>query len=305
MGRTRPPLPGPSTSRKQRRISVVVISRNEGASLRSTVENLEDTLPPSGDVLVIDDGSTDGSAAFLARRRGRVRLIRQRGIGVTKARNLGARSCRGDVIVFADAHITLAPFWWRPLLELLEDPRVGAAAPAISRLDIPHKAGYGLTFRGPGLDVRWLRRKYRAPVAAPILPGCCVAMRRDVFEATGGWDEGLLQRGNVDNECGVRLWLLGYELMVTSETVVGHLFRRRSPYPVGWPQFLQNRLRLAFVHFKPPRLSKVVGALRKAPLFGQAFLMLSEGGVAARRREMFAKRVRNDDWFFDRFGLKW
>src|SRR4026207_444258 len=141
MGLTRPPLPGPSTSRKQRRISVVVISRNEGASLQSTVENLEDTLPPNGDVLVIDDGSTHGSAPLLARRRRRgVRRVRRRRSGVTKARTLGARSCRGDVIVFADAHITLAPFWWRPLLELLEDPRVGAAAPPLPPLAIPHTA---------------------------------------------------------------------------------------------------------------------------------------------------------------------
>jgi GT2 family glycosyltransferase len=172
-------------------------------------------------------------------------------------------------------------------------------------MEIPHKPGYGLTFRGPRLEVRWLRRKHKGPVAAPILPGCCVAMRRNVFEATGGWDEGLLHRGNVDNECGVRLWLLGYELMVTPETVVGHLFRRRSPYPVGWPQFLQNRLRLAFVHLKPQRLTKVVGALRNAPLFAQALLMLSESNVAARRRQMLAERVRTDDWLFERFGWKW
>src|SRR2546425_6628081 len=100
------------------RISVVVISRNEGEELRRTVENLEDTLPDGGEVVVVDDGSTDGSARRLARRRGRVRLHRLDGFGVARARNHGARQSGGGVIVFADAHIRLDPFWWRPLAEL-------------------------------------------------------------------------------------------------------------------------------------------------------------------------------------------
>jgi len=54
--------------RSGKRISVVVISRNEGRHLKQTFENLEDTLPDDAEILVVDDGSTDGSADFLARR---------------------------------------------------------------------------------------------------------------------------------------------------------------------------------------------------------------------------------------------
>ncbi len=287
------------------RISVVVISRNEGEGLRRTVENLEDTLPDGGEVVVVDDGSTDGSARRLARRRGRVRLHRLDGFGVARARNHGARQSGGGVIVFADAHIRLDPFWWRPLAELLRDPRTGAAAPAITGLRDTSLMGYGLTFSGPTLDVKWFRRKPKAPVPAPILPGCCFAMRRDVFEATGGWDEGQLQRGNIDNEGCVRFWLAGYDLMITPETVVRHLFRKRSPYPVAWPQYLYNRLRLAFVNLNSERIGKVVGSLRNHPGFGQAMALLVDGDITARRREIISRQVRNDDWYFERFGLNW
>ena len=38
-----------------------------------------------------------------------------------------------------------------------------------------------LTFKGPAMEVRWLRRKPKGPVAVPILPGACLGMRRDVF----------------------------------------------------------------------------------------------------------------------------
>jgi glycosyltransferase involved in cell wall biosynthesis len=287
------------------RLSAVVISRDEGASLRRTVENLDDTLPGGDEIVVVDDGSTDRSVDSLPLRRGRVKLIRGKDLGVARARNLGARNSRGDTIVFCDAHISLKPFWWRPLAELIRQPHVGAAAPTIVNTGEPRTVGHGLRFDGPRLDVRWFRRAPKVPTAVPLLPGCCVAMRRDVLDATGGWDEGTLQRGCVDNEGWLRLWLLGYELLVTADTEVGHLFRRRSPYPVGWPQYLHNRLRLAFIHLKPDRVAKVVGALRNSPRYGDALLLLSSSNAATRRRELLSRRVRDDDWFFDRFGMKW
>jgi glycosyltransferase involved in cell wall biosynthesis len=283
-----------------------VISRNEGKYLRRTVENLLDTLPGDAEIVVVDDGSTDGSAEFLKSDQRRVRLLRSNGIGVAKSRVMGAAKTRGDVVVFADAHLGLDRNWWQPLLEPLENPKVGAVAPAITKLPATSMRGYGLTFRGPAMEVRWRKRRPRGPAAAPILPGCCLAMRRDVLQATGGgWDAELLQRGNIDNEFSVRLWLLGYELLIVPETVVRHRFRPVSPFPVGWPQYLHNRLRLAFVHFKPRRLGNVVAALRNHPSFGEALSLLVDGDITARRHEISAARTRDDDWFCDRFGLNW
>jgi GT2 family glycosyltransferase len=225
---------------------------------------------------------------------------------VARSRVFGASKTRGDFIVFADAHIGLDRGWWQPLLEPLHDPKVGATAPVITNLPASSMRGYGLAFRNPAMEVRWRRRHSSRPVEAPILPGCCVAVRRDLMEATGGaWDPGLLHRGNVDNEFSVRLWLLGYKLLVVPEVLCRHRFRERSPFPVGWPQYLHNRLRLAFVHFNPQRLGLVVAALRNYPSFGEALNLLLDGDASARRRELAARRVRDDDWFSERFGMNW
>jgi glycosyltransferase involved in cell wall biosynthesis len=286
------------------KISVVVISRNEGQELKRTVENFDDTLPSGAEIIVIDDGSTDGSADHVSTRRGRIKLHRVRNYGVARARNFGAREARGDVIVYADAHLRLKPFWWRPMLEVLEQPKVGGVAPAIVGYR-KQLVGYGLTFTGCQLEVRWLRRKPPGPATAPIIPGCCFATRRDVIQATGGWDERQLQRGNIDNEGCVRFWMLGYELVIAPDTVVAHKFRKRSPYRVGWPEFLFNRLRLAFVHFNPQRLGKVVGSLRNYPGFGEALSLLASSDIAQRRRELQARRVHDDDWYCNRFNINW
>jgi glycosyltransferase involved in cell wall biosynthesis len=285
------------------RISVVVISRNEGAFLRRTIDNLEDTLPGDAEIIVVDDGSTDGSARGLGRR---VKLHRTNGLGVAKARNFGGKQACGEVLIFADAHLGLDPGWWQPMVEQLEDPRVGAVAPGIAKWTKSDLNGYGIRFKGPQMEVKWLRRRPKQPEPVPILPGCCLAMRRDAFDrAGGGWDDGLLQRGNVDNEVSIRLWLLGYELRVVPEVLVRHRFRKSSPFPVGWPQYLHNRLRLAFVHFNPTRLATVISSLRKYPGFGEAMTLLMDGDIAARRREIFSARVRDDDWYFQRFRLHW
>jgi GT2 family glycosyltransferase len=275
------------------------VTRNEGAELRRTLECLRASLPPRSEVIVVDDGSTDGST------RGLRRVIRAPGIGVARARNLGVSGSSNDYLFFADAHIRLERGWWKPLVDVLADPKVAAVAPAVTHLPPTRRRGFGLTLTGPDLDARWLPRQGSAPFAAPILPGCSLMMRRATFDAAGGWDGGLLDRGGVDNEMSVRLWLLGYDLMVAPQVVVSHLFRKSSPYPVGWPQYLHNRLRLAFAHLNSARLARVVKALHREPAFGQAMELLVAGDISARRREMLARRQRTDDWYFERFGLKW
>lgn len=289
-----------------KRISVVVISRNEGSLLKDTVENLQDTLPDGSEILVVDDSSTDGSTEFLRGRRGPLRMVRSPGIGVAQSRNFGGRRAKGEILIFADAHLRLPTGWTKPLSEALDDPAVGAVAPVIAGYNPRHLPGYGITFRNSAMEVRWLRRKPSVPTAVPILPGCTLAMSRVAFECScGGWDDGLLARGNVDNEVSVRLWLLGFELLLVPEVVVKHYFRKKAPIRVEWPEYLHNRLRLAFAHFSDDRLRVTLSSLRKYPGFPQALRLITQGDIAQRRGELLNVRKRSDDWFFERFRLNW
>ena len=143
-------------------ISVVVISRNEGSYLRSTIEGLEATLPANSEIVIVDDGSVDRSTDFLTNYRS-VRLIVNKDLGVAKARNLGARQTTSEMIVFADAHISVPPCWWEPLWDALARANIGAAAPAISMLGDDTLKGYGLSLTGPDLDADWLPKTDREP----------------------------------------------------------------------------------------------------------------------------------------------
>jgi GT2 family glycosyltransferase len=286
-------------------ISAVVITRNEGENLRHTVQQLQATLPQDCEVIVVDDGSTDGSTEFLAAPGAPARLLRGNAWGVARARNQGARAARGDILVFSDAHLQVPPGWWIPMVELLANPAVGAVAPAVSDVEEPYCKGFGLRLKAPEITVEWLEQQGEAPYPVPLLPGCFWGMRREVFEAVGGFDEGMICWATEDTELSLRLWLLGYELWLVPAVEVVHLFRVERPFTVEWSWVLHNRLRLADVHFSDPRRALVREALQTLEGFPEALSLLAQSDAEARRRELAARRRRDDEWFFRTFGPDW
>ena len=215
-------------------MSVVVIARNERAYLRQTLENLRDTLPSNTELLVVDDGSTDGSTRFLNSRHAPAKLLQSAGLGVAGARNFGAKNTKGKVLIFCDAHIWLYENWWQPLLKRIADPSVGGAAPAIIDVEYRERRGFGLYLKDDDLNAAWVENTNGRPARVPILPGCCVAIRRDVFEKVGGFDDGMICSGGVDNEFCLRLWLLGYEQWIEPSVEVLHQFREHAqPCPIA------------------------------------------------------------------------
>lgn len=281
----------------------MVPALNEGENLRRTVEGLRATLPAGAEIVVVDDGSTDGSTDFLSGANGRVRVLHTARVGCARARNRGAAAATGDVLVFADAHVEAPPGWWEPLVGAIAPPRIGAAGPAISVMGQPESKGFGLRVTGPALGVEWLAQRGFSPYSVPILCGAFLAVRRDVFEATGGFDEGLIRWGGNDLELSLRLWLLGYELRLVPGVEVAHLFRQKHPYTVDWTGVLHNLLRIAFLHFRSGRIQRVVEALQGRRGFASALALAVDSDAWTRRSQLAASRARDDNWFFDSFGI--
>jgi GT2 family glycosyltransferase len=285
------------------RISVVTITRNEGPELEATLRNLRETAPP-GQVqwIVVDDASTDDSTGFLDSLPD-VAVLRSPGLGVARARNFGAEHASGDIILFADAHVRAPQDWHLPIIDALRDKRVGAVAPGIYSLARPECRGFGLSLAGPDLRSPWLHKTGSSPYPVPVLPGCFLAMRRETYRQTGGYDSGMRQLGGNDAELSCRLWLSGYELKVVPDLEIGHLFRSTAPYPAQWMALLHNRLRMALVHFHAERVERVVHALCAYKSFPAAVAMTLDTDVYERRAQMARTRRFDDDWFFERFTL--
>jgi GT2 family glycosyltransferase len=283
---------------------VILPATNESVMLRRTVEQFAATLPADSEVIVIDNGSTDGCADFLAAEpRPNVQLIRSlQPLGVAAARNRGLAQARGEIVVFADAHIDVPERWWEPIACTLNQPQVGVVAPGIGVMGEPHlPASCGQRIAEPNLRVEWLPWKAAEPYPVPTLGGGFMAMRRETLQRAGAFDDGMPQWGSEDLELCVRYWLLGYEVWVVPEVTVLHYFRKQRPYGVQWHLLTHNLLRVALLHFNQSRTARVASALRNHVRFGPALAHAVESDVWQRRAELASRRVRDDDWLFERF----
>jgi len=284
-------------------LSVVIPVLNEGDNLRRTITGLDRSLPTASEIIVVNDGSTDGCCDFL-RGSQAVRLLDPEAgarLGAAGARNKGAAAARGEVVLFLDAHVDVAPGWAEPLVAAARDPKVGAAAPGISVMGRDDCCGYGLRFCDVSLGVEWLPPPQAEP-DAPLLPGACWAMRRSLFEEEGGFDAGLVRWGSEDAELSVRLWTAGYALRLVPEVTVAHLFRESHPYAIDWTCVLHNMLRMAVVHFSDERLARVVERFKHYRDFTAAWVMLLETDTLSRRSDVRLRRTRDDQAYFAQFG---
>lgn len=279
------------------------MSHNEGDNLRRTVHGLLATLPRDAELVVVDDVSSDASAEILADSYPTVRVVRPATrLGVAAARNYGARRSSGRIVVFSDAHVDVPTGWFDAFADVLEDPAVGAAAPAATGMD-RGACGYGRTWVDAALTERWLPRRSDSPYPVPLLSGLFLAFRRDVFETTGGFDDGCIEWGSEDAEISVRLWTLGYRCMLVPSVRVAHLFRTAFPYSLSAEAPTHNRLRMASVHLSRERVARVVDELRSRPSFPAAVARFVESDAVRRRADVQARRRYDDSWFCEHFGI--
>jgi GT2 family glycosyltransferase len=261
-------------------------------------------LPVAAEIVVLDDGSTDGSAEFLSGQNdNRVRLMRRPGLGVARARNAAALAASGKHLIFLDAHMDLPAGWWRPLLTLLSRQSAGAVQPCITDVTARNAKGYGERFRGADLTLEWLPKRRLSPYPVPILCGCCFAVRRAVFLTLGGLDGGMVGWGSEDCEFSLRLWRLGYEIWIDPNTEVGHRFRTSAPYIIDWGVVLHNRLRTACAHFSLTRLERIVSSLQDLPQFAVAHAAVMRSDIWRLRQWHQRYSIRDDDWFLNQSGL--
>ncbi|HEY7222564.1 MAG TPA: bifunctional polysaccharide deacetylase/glycosyltransferase family 2 protein [Micromonosporaceae bacterium] len=167
-------------------VSIVVPAYNEAANIAATVRSLVGSDYPDLEVIVVDDGSTDGTAEIVrSLRLRRVRVVRQANAGKPAALNTGIARAAGEIIVLVDGDTVFA----RDAVGRLVQPFADAAVGAVS--------GNTKVANRKGLLGRWQhleyvvgfnldRRLYDLGECMPTVPGAIGAFRREVLDAVGG-----------------------------------------------------------------------------------------------------------------------
>jgi glycosyltransferase involved in cell wall biosynthesis len=232
-------------------ISVVIASYNRRALLERTLRALEEGRVPAGgvEVLVADNGSTDGTAELLAaeRARGRLdlRIVTVAEPGKSVALNAAMPQARGSILAFTDDDVVPEPGWLEAIGRAFEDPAVDFVAGRILPLwEAPPPAWlspalYGVIAVADGGPER---RAIDSTGSAVMPIGTNFAVRRRVIERLGGWrtDLGKLRgtlRTGEDHEFFVRMLRGGYRGVYEPEARVAHLVpagRLRRDYFRAW-----------------------------------------------------------------------
>jgi GT2 family glycosyltransferase len=168
------------------RLSVVIPCRNGEASLGTQLERLaaQESSEP-WEVIVADNGSTDGTAALVAelqRRMPNLRLVDASArVGVNHARNAGARAARGSLLAFCDDDDEAQPGWVAAMTDALLRHEFVAGRLDMDLLNEPWMVAIRGRPQTEGVET--------VDGRPPYAVGCNLGIRRDVHERIGGFDE--------------------------------------------------------------------------------------------------------------------
>jgi GT2 family glycosyltransferase len=294
------------------RVSAVIVNWNTSDLLEDCLRSLRDHGPAGMEVVVVDNGSTDGSVAMLEQRWPAVHVIvNEENRGYQAANNQGMRAAHGDVLLLVNADATLTPGCLDALLaRLAADPRAAAVGPRLVYGDgsfqrwtagqLPSlRAAASYFFFGDRLFPRsglWLGRDLDTAFEPGWVSSACMVVRRAALEQIGLMDERFFAyMDDVDLCARARAagWTVWYEPAATSVHLMGQGTKRQtgaaSPLAlqsyVRWFGMQRGRLSLALF-----RALAFTGFGLRAVLYGAASLGRPHRREAARAHWLNARR---------------
>ncbi len=210
-------------------ISVIIPTYNRLSMLRQTIESLMQQTYPADhyELIVVDDGSTDGTFAYLEEltEGQRLRAIHQTNSGPAAARNTGVQAAKYEWLAFTDDDCCVNPDWLTSLARFLT-PQCAVGGPII-----------------PAGSSHWLHRFFLASGcthpqqpdgAVKTLFSCNMALHRRDLSAVGGFDATFVHAGGEDLDLSYRLLAQGITLTCVSGAFLYH------EYPTHWLAFTRH-----------------------------------------------------------------
>ncbi len=246
-------------------ISVIVCSYNGQHTIRDCLEGLRNLEYPNFEVIVVNDGSTDATAAIAGE--SGFRVISTENRGLSNARNVGMEAATGEIVAYLDDDARPDPHWLSYLAgTFLSTEHAGVGGPNIAPSgDGPIAA---CVTNAPGGPVHVLLSDQEAE----HIPGCNMALRKNCLKAIGGFDPQFRIAGDDVDVCW-RLQQRGWTLGFSPAAMVWH--HRRNSVRAYWRQQKNYAKAEALLEKKWPEKYNAVGHLSwTGRLYGPGFVQM-------------------------------
>jgi GT2 family glycosyltransferase len=213
-------------------VSFVIPLYNCLSLTQAMLASLQASVPDGLDheIILVDDGSTDGTRAWLAAPGPRCRvLLNERNLGYAGANNRGVAAATGDLVVLLNNDLVLPPRWLEPMLAVHQ--RLGARAGLTGNVQLDARTGH-LDHAGIFINLKGKPEHERRPAQgwstllhgwheADAVTGACVLLGRAVWERLGGFDEGFVNGGEDVDLC-FRARRAGLTVAVADRSEIRH-----------------------------------------------------------------------------------
>jgi glycosyltransferase involved in cell wall biosynthesis len=204
-------------------VSVLIVSRNCASALRRTIEALEKAPDrPLFEVLVVDNGSRDGSQSMDSEFPGVTMLRLPHMLGITKARNIGIRTAKGEFLLLVEPGVVMRPASVSALAARLDaEPTALAVCPVLEDATGKVVSTARLLPTPAGVKTHW-RDPYSLPSetvsAGPVQmhDGKAILLRKNTIQGINYFDE---RYGNswIDAELAFQIHRAGRRILMVPE----------------------------------------------------------------------------------------
>jgi N-acetylglucosaminyl-diphospho-decaprenol L-rhamnosyltransferase len=193
--------------------SIIIPVFNQLEFTRQCLTSLTSCCPDLTEIIVIDNGSTDGTGEYLQSLVGLSVISNETNLGCAVAWNQGVRSCSAEWVVILNNDVVLSQGWLAGLIDFAEERGVDVVSPAIREGEYNYDmAEYAGEF------VRRMARVSRPGEAH----GICFLVRRRVFETVGYFDENFRIGQFEDADFFRRAKAAGFRLAITGRSFIHH-----------------------------------------------------------------------------------
>lgn len=292
---------GYSDNRIRPNVSIVITSYNEGVELHRTLESIRENTSGSFEVIVVDDGSTDGSCEALTGSDVKVVRSHER-TGVASSRNRGAELARSESLCFLDAHQRLSPGCIDQCVALAQET-FSVVSPNIRGFGRYAWTTYGADFvvcsDNCPFSGKWRLKKPRADITlATTLRAPGYVMPKSIFRRIR-WSNSLRSWGASEASLAIKAFFQGIHLLHFNGPVARHLFRRAFPYETDWEGVWLNHAIIAKVCFDEHTWERYwFPRVFSKNLDSQSCELLDSDSITQEHKEFQKTKVIEDSYFW-------